>query len=201
MIEFNEIRVDVDKDILILSAQIKDDQNYEDVYLDSIIIDTQNTYTENGPSTKPIYKKKISEYFEEQSLILGRRTASRIDKYKHFDIEISSKELEVDISKTLFFVYVTAQGTPSPGTPCGEDNKTVLGVAYCLKPIYDKYLSYLKKFTACCTTNKHLIDFDIKYRAFRLFLKTHNFIQAIKYYKQFVLNNTGYTIQNTCNCK
>lgn len=59
MIQFNELRVSPDGKKLIIDASVKDLQYYNDVYIDAIIIDTQDTYVANGSSTNPIFSYEV----------------------------------------------------------------------------------------------------------------------------------------------
>jgi hypothetical protein len=58
MVHFNSLKI-TPKRSLIVDINILDIPYYEDVYLDSIIIDNQKTYTPSGPSNTPIYCKEI----------------------------------------------------------------------------------------------------------------------------------------------
>ena len=199
MVEFKELEVDPKKRKLIISARVKDEDIYEDVYLDSIIIDSDNTYKEGGPSLDPIYKKEVTYGKQGFSYYDRLSNASEDGKYKELNIEISEKELGVNLDNTLFFIYIVTKGTPKSETPCGADNKTTIGIAYSTKLIYDRYLKLFKEFNDCCSPHLGLTDFDLKYRAFIVCLRTRNFIKAIDFYQKFIKNSR---IDNTnrCNC-
>ena len=59
MVEFKELKITPDGKNLIINASIKDLEYYKDVYIDSVIIDTQDTYLPSGPSSNPIYTKNF----------------------------------------------------------------------------------------------------------------------------------------------
>ena len=59
MVNFNELRVSPDRKNLIIDVSIKDLSYYENVYIDSIIIDTQDTYIPSGPSNSPIFTYEV----------------------------------------------------------------------------------------------------------------------------------------------
>ena len=70
MVEFKELKITPDGKNLIINASIKDLEYYKDVYIDSVIIDTQDTYLPSGPSSNPIYTKKfISKLNYKQSFL------------------------------------------------------------------------------------------------------------------------------------
>lgn len=62
MIKFNELRITDDSKYLIIDASVPDYPYYKDIYIDSICIDTQDTYKDGGPSKEaqiiPIEEKE-----------------------------------------------------------------------------------------------------------------------------------------------
>ena len=72
MIVFEELRVTNDGENLIINARVRKEPYYDNVYINKVIIDTEETYSEGGPSKNPIYTKEIEGYEKEISLILGK---------------------------------------------------------------------------------------------------------------------------------
>lgn len=58
MVQFNSLKITPNR-TLIVDINIKDIPYYENVYLDSIVIDNQKTYQTSGPSNTPIFAKEI----------------------------------------------------------------------------------------------------------------------------------------------
>lgn len=54
MVTFNELRITPDGNTLIIDVVIKDLRYYDNVGLDTILIDTQDTFTAEGPSSKAV---------------------------------------------------------------------------------------------------------------------------------------------------
>ena len=110
MIKFTELRVQ--KERLTIVAEVREIEDYYDnVYIDKIIIDSQDTLNTSGPSANPIYSVTVE------------------GNQKKFSISLSSTALGgVDINNTMFFVYAVAKGVPAPETPCGYDESTTVGV-------------------------------------------------------------------------
>ena len=50
MIHYNNLYITEDSKYLVIDVAIDEDSTYDDVYLDRIAIDTQDTYITNGPS-------------------------------------------------------------------------------------------------------------------------------------------------------
>ena len=59
MVHFNELRIY--NQHLIIDVSVLEEAYYANVFLDSIVIDNQNTYVGNGPSSNPIYKYIIPD--------------------------------------------------------------------------------------------------------------------------------------------
>ena len=70
MVTFNELRITPDGNTLIIDVAIKDLRYYDNVGLDTILIDTQDTFTAEGPSSKavkfPVINSIDSESFEQE---------------------------------------------------------------------------------------------------------------------------------------
>lgn len=68
MVTFNELRITPDGNTLIIDVAIKDLRYYDNVGLDTILIDTQDTFTAEGPSSKavkfPVINSIGAESFE-----------------------------------------------------------------------------------------------------------------------------------------
>ena len=69
MVTFNELRITPDGNTLIIDVAIKDLRYYDNVGLDTILIDTQDTFTAEGPSSKavkfPVINSINAESFEQ----------------------------------------------------------------------------------------------------------------------------------------
>lgn len=183
MIKFNDLRVnDCDK-TLIIDASVLSLAYYTNVYIDSIIIDTQDTYIRTGPSSNAIYTHTVA----------GNNKTARI--------ELTTADLgDINMDNTLFFVYVVAKGTPAPNTPCGMDNINTIGTVSNLYPIYKTAITLLSEAdnTSCSAIN--LINFIIKMNGLDLALKTCNYQTAIKYWNKFFKVDYFASITNNCGC-
>lgn len=206
MIQFNELRITHDGKKLVIDASVKDLNYYNDVYIDAIIIDSQNTYVSNGPSSKPLFYYEISNpnvtvtYPEYNGYVPSRQGNSEDINEKRVRLELDSKILGDSISTNLFFVYVIAKGTPSPDTPCGMDNQTTLGVVADLYPYYRSVMNGIKEISNECEIPRTFIDNLLRFKALELSLKTGNYIQAIKYWNKFFVGIKSSNINTYCKC-
>lgn len=181
MIKFTELRVQ--KERLTIVAEVREiDDYYDNIYIDKIIIDTQDTLTTSGPSANPIYSVTVD----------GNK--------KKFSISLSSTELGgVDIDHTMFFVYAVAKGIPAPDTPCGYDDTPSVGVTFSLCPIYNTTMGYIKQVENSCEIPKDFINMIIQLKAIQYSVNSGHFTQAVKYYNKFY-KNLSVNTSHTCGC-
>ena len=169
MVQFNELRIIPNGQKLIIDVSIKDLEYYTDVYLDSIQIDTQDSFVESGPSSEVVYTEVIE------------------GDTKSIRLELGTGDLLPTLNDNLFFVYIRTKGTPAVNTPCGMDNITTLGVVSNLYPLYQHAFSYIKELSDTCSIPKNFINYILQYKAFELAIKTGHYTEAIKYWKKFFM--------------
>ena len=186
MIEFKELRVTPDGKTLIIDVSVKDLSYYDNVYIDSLTIDTQDTYSESGSSTNPIFYYEVASVSEENK--------------KRIRLELNSSVLGKPITGNMFFVYITVKGTPAADTPCGLDNVTTLGVTADLYPFYKSSINHMKELENECEPSKNFIDSLLKFKAFELSIRTGHYTQAIKYWNKFFKEVKSNTVNTICRC-
>lgn len=175
MISYNELRITPDRKHLIIDVQVQDLPYYENVLLDTIVIDTQKTFIETGPSSKPF-----------MTIACGG-----VKQYREV-IDIDT------VADNLFFVYTISSGEPSEDTPCGMTEPYILGVTY---DKYPQYLRGMKLFGELegCDIPKNFIDYILQQKAFDISLDTGNYTKAIEYWEEF-FNTKEKTISRKCGC-
>ena len=186
MIEFKELRVTPDGKTLIIDAAVKDLSYYDNVYIESVTIDTQDTYSESGSSTNPLFHYEVASVSDENK--------------KRIRLELNSSVLGKPITGNMFFVYITVKGTPSPDTPCGLDNIVTLGVTADLYPFYRSSVNYMKELENECEPSKNFIDSLLRFKAFELSIRTGHYTQAIKYWNKFFKEVKSNTVNTICRC-
>ena len=181
MIKFTELRVQ--KERLTIVAEVREIEDYYDnVYIDKIIVDTQDTFTTSGPSENAIYSVTIDG-----------------DK-KRVSISLSATTLGLsDLEHTMFFVYAKAKGNPAPTTPCGFDEEYSMGVTFAFCPIYNTTVQYIREIENSCEIPKNFIDMILQFKAIQYSIDTGHYVQAIKYYNKFFKKlNIG--AHSNCGC-
>ena len=212
MLEFRELRVTPDGSHLIIDVAVREHSYYENVFIDSIIIDTQDTYTQNGPSSKPVYQYKVEEDGVQNLYALPEECSCNpilIDEDKsycftygyeegrHVRIMLSTKDVPLN---NMLFVYAIAKGTPAPDTPCGFDNTIIMQTVVDLYPFYQNTLCFLKELNNSCEVPKGFTDMILRLKALELCIRTGNYPQAIKYWKKFFSNNRVVVTTSNCKC-
>lgn len=195
MITFNELRITPDSKSLIIDVSVKDYEYYKNITIDSIIIDTQETYLVSGPSSNPIFKYSVKST-QDNNLYSAQRSLDN----KSIRLQLTSQDLQDKLSTSLLFVYVVTTGKSSPATPCGMGNRITLGTVVDLFPIYCKTISYLKELNSSCSIPKNLIDMILRLKALELSLKTGNYIQAIEYWNKYFINISTNINSTSCGC-
>lgn len=171
MIKFTDLRVS--NGHLIISAEVREIEDYYDnVYIDKIKIDSQDTFSSTGPSSSLIYE-----------------SASFPAETKSITLDLDASDFtDIDMDKTMFFVYAVATGTPSASTPCGMDNVNSLGVTFSLCPIYNETMAYVKEIESTCDLPKSFINMILQLKAIQYSINSGHYTQAISYYNKFYKN-------------
>ena len=196
MIRFNELKIE--DNYIIIDVQIEEEKYFKDMYIDSIVIDTQDTFIANGPSSKAIYTKNfntgIDTKKEDIVYIQGK------DKYNRVRIYIDGKDLNVDIHKTMFFVYVIAGGTPAADTPCRWDENKALHTLVDTQVLYNNMIQYVKELSKDCSTPDNFINAILQFNAVDLALKTNQYPLAIDLWKRFYNDIESNVVLPNCGC-
>ena len=190
MVHFNELRITSDGQHLIIDVSVLSESYYKNVYIDSIVIDNQDTYVGSGPSSNPVY----SYYVPNGVSQLTKKTYSQ----KHVRLVLTPNDLPLN---SLLFVYVRAKGTPAPDTPCGLDNITTLGTVTNMYPFYQQAMNYIGELASNCSIPQNFTDYILKLKGLELAIRTGNYPDAIKYFNKFFKNKSDVVIRKGgCGC-
>ena len=196
MIRFNELKIE--DNYIIIDVQIEEEKYFKDMYIDSIVIDTQDTFIANGPSSKAIYTKTFNTDTDvnKEEIVYTQGT----DKYNRVRIYIDSKNLNVDIHKTMFFVYVIAGGIPAADTPCRWDENKALHTLVDTQVLYNNMIQYVKELSKDCSTPDNFINAILQFNAVDLALKTNQYPLAIDLWKRFYSDIESNVVLPNCGC-
>ena len=169
MVIFKELRVTNDAKTLVINTRVREESYYKDVYIDKVIIDTEETYKEGGPSSNPIYSTTIEGNQKEISLGLSIYQITQLHEFNNH----------------LLFVYVVTKGNPTSNVPCGLDNKTTLGVTTYLGDFYNSFMGHIKEINNNCSIPQGLIDLILRWMAIKVSINSGHNIQGIKYFEKW----------------
>ena len=202
MIIFDQLRISEDGKRLYINAHVNKADYFNDVYIDSIVIQTADKVSETDPglpTSDYVYIKKAEENAKELNLVLESSDLSRSWESDPNAIAFGRG----DMSKTLFFVYIKCKGTPGSCTPCRLDEETTLGVVFDENVLHQKVMDYTKELIADCSVPSAFIDFILLWNAFKSAIETEHYIPAIKFYNM-LFDEVGKSCQNrtikTCGC-
>ena len=188
MVRFNELRITKGGKYLVIDVSVRSQPYYNGVYLDSISIDTQDTYKDGGPSSSIVYFKDIT---------------SEGDRIKNYRLELSVGEFLPSLSDNMFFVYVKAKGVPAANTPCGMDSEYTLGVTFNTCALYNAMMSYVRETVKTCSVPRNFINLFLQFKAIEVSVNTEHYAQAIEYYNRFIkdLGKAGTPVYTKpCSC-
>lgn len=214
MIKFNELRITPNNENLIIDVSIEDAEYFKDVFLDSIIIDTQDTYTIDGPSSKAVFTYTVSEEDFDSVYSLPENYSHAptqdeednnycftIDNYSRKSVRLilNAKDLGVSIANNMFFIYALTSGEPTSDTPRELLETKIVGTAVNTYTIYKQSIAYVKELGDTCEIPKNFIDFIFRIKALDLAIKTGNYQEAIKYWNKF-FKVMSYNVESSSSC-
>lgn len=197
MIIFDQLRISDDGKRMYINAHVNKADYFNDIYIDSIVIQTADKVSETDPglpTSDYVYIKKAEENTKELNLVLE---ASDLSDPNAIAFN------KGDMSKTLFFVYIKCKGTPGSCTPCRLDEETTLGVVFDENVLHQKVMDYTKELVADCSVPSAFIDFILLWNAFKSAIETEHYIPAIKFFNM-MFEEVGKSCQSrtikTCGC-
>lgn len=183
MIDLLRLAIEDNGTTFSLECQVSDEAYFKDVYLDKILIDTQDTYNDSGPSSSAYTLKTFT------------------GKEKSFSIE-KDTTIPLDLKHNILFVWICTKGTPSADTPCGKGKTNTIGVAVYIKEFYESLICVLKDITnkSECHIPKEFITKYLQFKGFIYALEAEHYTQACEWYKNFFLDTNTTTLKSTCSC-
>lgn len=181
MVEFNELRITDDQQYLIIDVQINPDPFYDDVYIDSILIDDQDSFVSVDNPTGAVFTYNIED-----------------TSVKSIRLELSETNINRSFNNTLLFIYTVTSGEPSEDAPCGTTDPIVMKTVIDLYPIYQSLMQNVKEVENSCEIPYNFVDKYLRFKAVQLAIATGNYPIAIKYWKMFFANMKPK--QTICSC-
>lgn len=185
MIEVSECRISWDGRYLYLNTNISSLDYFTDCYIDSIDIDTDETFLSAGPSSKAVNVYSSGDKNEKSvSLSLEYR-------------DLGTNNLLKD---RMYFIWIRAKGTPSSDTPCNMDSTLLLCVAFNESLLFNNGLSYINELSDTCNVPVNFQNWILIVTAFKLALDTGDYSKAIELWNEIhSSNDIGVTSKCGCN--
>lgn len=192
MIQFNDLKFLTSK-TLHVNAEVIDLEYYNSVYIDSIIIDTEDTVCETGPSDNPPFVLSLSTPLKKINTTIN--LSSILDK-----------------GPKMLFVYIRCSGAPYPEPPCGLDNQDTMQPVVDYQAVYNGALKLAKCISKCgcldgdCAIDMAFANFALQYFRMEQGLKNGNWSDAYDAYcwlmhksGNFKYKNSGSSRRCSCN--
>ena len=104
MVVIEQLRISPDGQKLFIDAHINKSSYFENLVIDKISIDTQNTVLQSfdGPS---------------ENMVFTYSTITNTSRPKEVHLVVDKNMIDADLSKDMLYVYFHVSGTPSSNTP------------------------------------------------------------------------------------
>lgn len=194
MIQFNELRITSDNKCLIIDTQVEDLSYFVNVTIDSIFIDTQDSWIPNGPSNNAV--RVYSENGGKQLDII------KDDTGRHVRLEITDPIIDSG-KNNMYFVYVIADISNAPESmeaPCECNKDSILGTVVNLHSMYQNLMGGIRELSNTCEVPASLINSFLQQEMLDASIRTGNYPVAIQTWKKFFMDGVKYHNTNQCGC-
>lgn len=194
MLQFNELRITADNKCLIIDTQVEDLSYFDNVKIDSIYLDTQDTWINDGPSSQAtlLYSQESNTEFD----------VIKDDKGRHVRIEVGNPVI-TSSKNNMYFVYVLADVSNAPEAsqaPCTCSQDKIIGTVVNLYTLYNTLMSGIKELANDCEVPVNLINAYLRQQIIDACIKAGNYTMAIKYWKAFFLDSDKVYRSKSCGC-
>lgn len=181
MIYFNTLNILAKDKTLVLDIAVPTSTYFNNVYIDKILIDTQDTFTIDSPSATPIY-----------SYIDTTDTRKNLSLFLTEDmLNISASENSINLDSDLLYVYVITKGDMATDTPIALQSNITLKTIYNSYSILQNSMLYIKELKNTSKIPKNFIDYILRKKALDISILTENYTHANliweEYFKQYLI--------------
>ena len=187
MVVIEQLRISSDGQKLFIDAHINKSSYFENLVIDKISIDTQNTVLQSfdGPSENPVFTHS---------------TITNTLRPKEVHLVVDKNIIDADLCKDMLYVYFHVSGTPSSNTPCGLDSPYTLGVTFNEGIIYNRMMGYTKEIANTCEIPMGFIDMILQLEVIKAAIETENYVTANKFYNRLINLKSSSTSNINCKC-
>ena len=189
---FDQLRISDDGKRMYINLHVNKADYFDDIYLDSITIMTQDQVSEAAP------EMVTNDYIYKQTFEGEQKEANLVLTPTDFNEQFNKSNLSCD----LFFVYIKVKGNPDECTPCRLDEETTLGVTFDETKLYQAVMGYTKDLLKDCSINQGFTDFILQWNAFKASIETEHYVSAIKFWSILFNGCKGaeFHITKPCGC-
>lgn len=206
MVLFDQLRISDNGSKMYIDMHINTADYFDDIYLDSITIQTSDKVLESTLSGEPtsdyIYKKVFSGNQKEAHLVVDKGTLDAANTGLSTDGSTADTAFnKVNFSDDLYFVYVKVKGTPDPCTPCELDKEVTIGVTFDETMFYHLVMDYTRELADDCAIPQGFTDMILLWNAFKAAINTGHYLPAIKFWEKIFNNGSnGITTRRVRGC-
>lgn len=174
MIKFNELRVDVESNSLIIDVSVASNEYYKEVYIKEIRLLTQEDYSDTAKGTIVFSRNNPSEY-------KNCRLTLPFEDMQDYDIPLSGNS----VKDNLFFVKVIPEGTLGSDAPYKELPPCIQEITFSVESIYNNMMQFIKNVEKEGVVSKDFIDYFMKYEALRASIYTGHHTVTVRLFNKF----------------
>lgn len=195
MLVFNELRLTSDNKCLIIDVSVEDISYFKNVTIESILIDTQETWVPEGPSSKAV---TVYDSTKENNIldVLQDNTG------RHVRLEVKKPFINTSV-KQMYFVYVISDISNAPEAalaPCTCSTDRIMGTVVNTYYLYKTLLASIKEIAIDCSNNQNFIQDFLRLQAIDANIRTGNYPLAIKYWNMFFNKEIKEINYKPCGC-
>lgn len=142
-------------------------------YIQTIIIDSDDTYIPGGPSRNPVHTIDLSQ---------GSVTEA--------SVTLSQTDLKIPLEDRMFIVWVKSLN--------GSQEVTISKAVVNLDPVYKCLMNSVKEVENTCCIPKNFVNKMLRLKAISVSMITRNYTMAIKYWKKFFIDTSSTVTKCVC---
>ena len=175
MIKFNELRIDIESNSLIIDISVADNSYYDNIYIKEVRLLTQEDYSDTAKGTS------MYTYTEGFSDKKNCRLKLSFELMEKNTIPLFGNNVKYN----LFFVQVIPGGTLGDNSPYKSIPPYIQGITFSVESIYNSMMQFIKKVEKEGIVSKEFIDYFMKYEALRVSIDTGHHSATVNLFNKF----------------
>lgn len=172
-VHFNRLEISPDDKYLMIDVSTIYNEGPTKEYIQTIIIDSDETYVLGGPSSSPVHTIDLSS-----------------SSVSNTSVILSQTDLKIPLEDRMFIVWVKSQN--------GSQETTISKAVVNLDPVYRCLMNSVKEVENTCCIPKNFVNKMLRLKAISISMLTQNYTMAIKYWKKFFIDTSSTTTKCIC---